>query len=800
MKRILCVLIATLCLCACWAGNSKKAIVWEQPVAKANQVFNEPYRSQLNIYRVEFADDETRVFMHITYHPNYWIMFVKETYLLADGKKYLVKSSDGLKLDEKHYMPSSGKEDVVFHFAPLPKKTQEFDFLEGDGEQNFKIRGVESINTRIKRLFSSLWRNDATGDWEIGFYDDFAIYDCRYWQYKQKTQKGDKYSLILTDGKSDLAVNIDKPQQGKRMMSINGKKAEYSLITTFTLPNYPQKDETTRLKDTHYKPDTAVVVGWLRNMPKELWEASQEYSVNYLDLFIRNKDITNYCKLDSLGRFAIKVPVINSTEVYMDWKHTYIQTILEPGETYYLLYDFKDGHAMFMGKNCRLQNELLAHPIPWLNSDYEGKFHNKITTQEMFQIMEPRYTEVKEKLQKQIEENPSLSQRYQEYAKGSLLCSYAETLMQGSYFVKDYDFPKEYMTKMENLWREIPKPYTQYQDYTIFMKDFLRQEIIQKYSTPMGKYWSFIYSKYYPELLRKHQAFGDIMITDPEIATIEQWGKKIESLSIQMQNMELEKDREKMHQAFQTTALAKRAKAIIERKDIDQMLKEDASLINVYFAQHIADSLGCDQEQKDILVAHSLMSQLENNYVPFSAYGVYLTNQSINSEFIKKRVLAENQRFIDLQNWDISKSTSMKTAPQDISDGEKLLRKITEPYRGKIILIDIWGTWCGPCMEALTHSKDEFARLAPYDVAYLYLASNSPEDKWKNTIKDHHLIGDNIAHYNLPAAQQSAIENYLKVHSYPSYRIIDKNGNLVDVKVDARQLDKLEKIIKELSK
>lgn len=70
----------------------------------------------------------------------------------------------------------------------------------------------------------------------------------------------------------------------------------------------------------------------------------------------------------------------------------------------------------------------------------------------------------------------------------------------------------------------------------------------------------------------------------------------------------------------------------------------------------------------------------------------------------------------------------------------------------------------------------------------------------ENIIRLNDLVGDNIAHYNLPAAQQSAIENYLNIHSFPSYRLFDKEGNLVDVKVDARQLDNLEKIIKELSK
>jgi hypothetical protein len=57
MKRIFCVLIAAIWLCTCWAGNGKKPIVWEQPIAESNQLFNDPFQSQLNIYRVEFADD-----------------------------------------------------------------------------------------------------------------------------------------------------------------------------------------------------------------------------------------------------------------------------------------------------------------------------------------------------------------------------------------------------------------------------------------------------------------------------------------------------------------------------------------------------------------------------------------------------------------------------------------------------------------------------------------------------------------------------------------------------------------------
>lgn len=797
MKRILCVLIAVLCLCTCWAGNGKKPIVWEQPIAESNQLFYDPFQSQLNIYRVEFADDETRVFMHITFPPHYWIKFVKETYLLADGKKYLVKSCDGLKLDEEHYMPSSGKEDVVFHFAPLPKKTRKFDFLEGDGKKNFKILGIENIDTRIKQLFSSLWRNDATGDWEIGFYEDFAIYDCRYWQYKQKNQKGDKYSFILTDGKSGLAVNIDKPQHGKRTMSINGKKAEYSLITTSILPDYPQKDETTSLKDTHNKPDTAIVVGWLRNMPKEFWDRGQEYSVQYYDLFSTFKEVSNCSKLDSLGRFEIKVPLINSTEVFMDWKHTYINTVLEPGETYYLLYDFKSGHAIFMGKNCRLQNELLAHPIPMINADYAGKYENKVPAQEMMQILESRYKEAEGNLRKQIEKSASISKCYQEYAARYLLCSYASSILQGAYRVKDHIFPQEYVSQMKKIWKEIPQPYTQFRDYSMLTKDLIDQEARLKYSTPMGKTYGFLFTNYYPELLRKHKAQGDIAITDSEIATVEQWAKNLDSMTIKQYQTTDAKEQKEIENAFSNSVLAKRATAIIGREDIAKMLKDETPLIDVYYAQHIADSMGCSQ-QKDVIITKAILQMLERLAMPLNSYGLDLVEHSISSEVLREKVLAEHRKYLSLQNRDIT--ASIKIAPQDMSDGEKLLRHILEPYKGKLVLLDVWGTWCAPCKEALAHSKEEFERLAPYDVVYLYMASNSPEESWKNIIKLNDLVGDNIAHYNLPAAQQSAIENYLNIRSFPSYRLFDKEGNLVDVKVDARQLDNLEKIIKELNR
>ncbi|MBR2886593.1 MAG: redoxin, partial [Bacteroidales bacterium] len=98
----------------------------------------------------------------------------------------------------------------------------------------------------------------------------------------------------------------------------------------------------------------------------------------------------------------------------------------------------------------------------------------------------------------------------------------------------------------------------------------------------------------------------------------------------------------------------------------------------------------------------------------------------------------------------------------------------------------------------LSHSTEEYSHLSEFDIEYLYLANNSPQDSWENVIKEYNVSGDNVAHYNLPDDQQAAIERYLDVHSWPTYKLFDRNGNLLNIDIDARNLNELEKLLKKL--
>ena len=113
-----------------------------------------------------------------------------------------------------------------------------------------------------------------------------------------------------------------------------------------------------------------------------------------------------------------------------------------------------------------------------------------------------------------------------------------------------------------------------------------------------------------------------------------------------------------------------------------------------------------------------------------------------------------------------------------LTDGKAIVEKMIEPYKGKIIYMDVWGTWCQPCVQAIKASPTLKDAVKDYDVVYLYFEYGSPESVWKSAIADLNLIKPNYVHYQLPSEQQEAVIKYLKVDGFPSYFLFDKNGNM----------------------
>jgi hypothetical protein len=56
-----------------------------------------------------------------------------------------------------------------------------------------------------------------------------------------------------------------------------------------------------------------------------------------------------------------------------------------------------------------------------------------------------------------------------------------------------------------------------------------------------------------------------------------------------------------------------------------------------------------------------------------------------------------------------------------------------------------------------------------------------------------------IKTWHRPTEQQTAIEYFLGVNIFPTYKLIDRDGNILDVNADPRDLNALENLLKVMS-
>ena len=103
---------------------------------------------------------------------------------------------------------------------------------------------------------------------------------------------------------------------------------------------------------------------------------------------------------------------------------------------------------------------------------------------------------------------------------------------------------------------------------------------------------------------------------------------------------------------------------------------------------------------------------------------------------------------------------------------ENVMDSIIFKYKGKVIFVDFWTTWCAPCLRAMKESESVKKEFENKDVVFVYITNpTSPLKTWENKI-----LAINGEQYYITVEQWNFLQKIYKINGIPHYLIFNKTG------------------------
>ncbi len=177
----------------------------------------------------------------------------------------------------------------------------------------------------------------------------------------------------------------------------------------------------------------------------------------------------------------------------------------------------------------------------------------------------------------------------------------------------------------------------------------------------------------------------------------------------------------------------------------------------------------------DLFASQDLCRGIVEEATPLEEATLSSKTKDITTPFIAEYILYANE----LTKEKIAKNkekTGYYVNQTPTVESEKLFDALMAKFKGKVVLVDFWATWCGPCRSGIERIKPLKAEMEGKDVAYVYITNDSsPQGTWENMIPD--IKGE---HFKLTRDEWNVLSGRFNISGIPHYVLVDKNGQVAN--------------------